>query len=434
MRKGFKQTEVAIIPDDWDLKPLNVLTNQIIDGTHFTPKYIELGVPFLRVTDIQDTEIDFNEIKFISPEEHHFLTRRCKPEKGDLLLSKNGTIGIPKIVTWDWEFSIFVSLALLKPKTKLINVQFLEQFFKSEYLVTQIQKRSKQGAVTNLHLEEIREFLIPIPPILAEQEAIAEALSDADALIEAVEQLLAKKHQVKLGAIQELLTGKRRLAGFEKKSGYKHTEVGIIPEDWDAVSIVEICDDKKGSIKIGPFGSQLKREYLVSSGYKVYGQENVYVQDVEIGDRYLTKEHFLKLKSCELLPGDFIVSMMGTIGQCMIVPDGIQQGIIDSHLIRIRLNPKVVVPRYMSYYYSSKLVFDQITRLQVGGIMAGLSSSVIKQIYIGLPNTTKEQTAIAEILSDMDAEITALEEKLVKARQVKAGMMQELLTGKIRLV
>jgi len=86
----------------------------------------------------------------------------------------------------------------------------------------------------------------------------------------------------------------------------------------------------------------------------------------------------------------------------------------------------------MSYYYSSKLVFDQISRLQVGGIMAGLSSSIIKQIYVGLPSTN-EQTAIAEILSDMDAEIAALEGKLSKARQVKQGMMSELLTGKITI-
>jgi len=109
-----------------------------------------------------------------------------------------------------------------------------------------------------------------------------------------------------------------------------------------------------------------------------------------------------------------------------------------SHLVSLRrslarLNPKVVVPKYMSYYYSSKLVFDQISRLQVGGIMAGLSSSIIKQIYVGLPSTN-EQTAIAEILSDMDAEIAALEGKLSKARQVKQGMMSVLLTGRVRLV
>src|SRR6266536_483461 len=148
VRPSYKQTEVGGIPEDWEVQPLSKLTHQIIDGTHHTPRYVNSGVPFLRVTDIQHSEIDFSDLKFISPEEHQLLKRRCNPEKGDFLLSKNGTIGIPKIVAWDWEFSIFVSLALLKLKTKCLSARYLYQFFKSDYLSDQIRRRSKQGTVT----------------------------------------------------------------------------------------------------------------------------------------------------------------------------------------------------------------------------------------------------------------------------------------------
>jgi type I restriction enzyme S subunit len=440
-KSGYKQTEVGIIPETWDVASIGSLIFDYRGGASLRPSdFTRTGVKVLPKGGVGRTgwlNVEESEQKYCSPEYAAANYRNQVDETYTIIVLRDlvpsgPSIGLIVRIRDRETYVLAQGVYGFKVNEKAIPAYLVHLSNTSWYrkLANSMMVGSTQVHITNT---AYKKALIPLPST-AEQEAIAEALSDADALIEAMEQLLAKKRQVKQGAISELLTGKRRLSGFEKKSGYKQTEVGIIPEDWDAVSILEICDDKKGSIKIGPFGSQLKREYLVSSGYKVYGQENVYAQDVEIGDRYLTKEHFIRLKSCELLSGDFIVSMMGTIGQCMIVPDGIQQGIIDSHLIRIRLNPKVVVPTYMSYYYSSKLVFDQISRLQVGGIMAGLSSSVIKQIYIGLPNSTKEQTAIAEILSDMDAEISALEEKLVKARQVKAGMMSELLTGKIRLV
>ena len=98
------------VPEHWEVKRLKFLTNKIVDGAHFTPTYVNEGVPFLRVTDIQEKNIDMEKIKYIPLEEHQELIKRCNPQKGDLLLSKNGTIGISKKIDWNWEFSIFVSL------------------------------------------------------------------------------------------------------------------------------------------------------------------------------------------------------------------------------------------------------------------------------------------------------------------------------------
>ncbi len=172
---------------------------------------------------------------------------------------------------------------------------------------------------------------------------------------------------------------------------------------------------------------------MSKTGYKVYGQENVFERDMAYGDRYISEEYFRQLKSCEIHPGDFVISMMGTVGKCMIVPSGIQEGIMDSHLLRLRLDPSKIDQHLLFQLFDSRIVFDQVKQLSVGGIMEGLSSKIIRQISLPLPEL-REQTAIATVLSDMDAEIAALEARLAKTRALKQGMMQELLTGKTRLV
>ncbi len=155
---------LGVIPRHWAATRLSHLTRKIVDGAHFTPTYVDEGVPFLRVTDITAPSIDLVDVKRIPISEHKELSRRCKPEKGDLLLSKNGTIGVPKVVTWDWDFSIFVSLCLIKTKNELLS-QFLSFVFKSSAIKTQIEEGQKHSTVINLHLEVISGFKVPLPPI-----------------------------------------------------------------------------------------------------------------------------------------------------------------------------------------------------------------------------------------------------------------------------
>jgi type I restriction enzyme S subunit len=206
----YKDSELGWIPNEWEAVELQYLTNKIIDGTHYTPTYTESGVPFLRVTDVQVETIDLEKVKFISVMEHSLLIKRCNPERGDILYSKNGTIGIPKIVDWDWHFSVFVSLALIKPLHEKIQVQYLEYLLGSLPVWSQIRKRAKQGTVTNLHLEEIREFLILLP-CMEEQIAISKRLSAIDRNLSNEKSLLEKCQKMKSGLMQDLLTGKVRV-------------------------------------------------------------------------------------------------------------------------------------------------------------------------------------------------------------------------------
>lgn len=171
------------VPGHWEVKKLKYITNRIIDGTHFTPTYISDGIPFLRVTDIQTQSIDINQVNFIPKEEHLELIKRCKPEKGDILLSKNGTIGITKVIDWDWGFSIFVSLCLIKPQRDHLYPYFFCYQFSSEAVKQQIDDSTKQTSVINLHLEKIKELVV-INPQLPEQEEIVGYLDQETAKID----------------------------------------------------------------------------------------------------------------------------------------------------------------------------------------------------------------------------------------------------------
>ncbi|HLO86290.1 MAG TPA: restriction endonuclease subunit S [Nostocaceae cyanobacterium] len=206
----FKDSPLGRISKDWDVKVLNSLASKIIDGTHFTPTYVEDGIPFLRVTDIQTSQINFERVKRITVREHIFLTKRCNPEFGDILYSKNGTIGITKVIDWHEEFSIFVSLCLIKPIKSLINPWYLAEILQAPIVTEQIRIRSKQMTVINLHLEEIRDFLIPVPS-LDEQKRIIKALSIHDNRIREEEAYLEKLKLQKKGLMHDLLTGKVRV-------------------------------------------------------------------------------------------------------------------------------------------------------------------------------------------------------------------------------
>jgi type I restriction enzyme S subunit len=280
--------------------------------------------------------------------------------------------------------------------------------------------------------DKLRNMPLPLPP-LPQQRAIAQALSDVDALLGGLDRLITKKRDLKQTAIQQLLTGKTRLPGFSGDGSRKQTDVGRMPKSWQVVSIPEVVIRGSDGIKIGPFGSALKKEYLTEQGFKVYGQENVFANDMTVGDRYIDAGRFAQLRTCEVRPRDFLVSMMGTVGQCLIVPSTIEPGIMDSHLLRIRLDHRLIRSRYLLQLFRSRLVSDQVKRLSVGGIMEGLSSSIVRRIAIPLPEV-REQESIATMLTDMDAEIAALQARRDKTRAIKQAMMQELLAGKTRLV
>lgn len=208
---------IGQIPEHWDVVKLKLLANKIVDGAHFTPTYVDKGVPFLRVTDLskmKDGLINWDNVRFIPEKEHKELIKRAKGEIGDVLISKNGTIGLTKVIDWDKQFSFFVSLCLIKLKAA-ISPHYFTSFFNSPIVDMQIAYGSSRTSVTNLHLEKIKELLVVLPP-LNEQLAIDDYISSIsigldqaiDTQINQIENL--KEYKVTL--INSAVTGKIKVA------------------------------------------------------------------------------------------------------------------------------------------------------------------------------------------------------------------------------
>ncbi|NYV27690.1 restriction endonuclease subunit S [Streptobacillus felis] len=204
---------IGEIPDYYKVYPLKKLCNKIIDGTHQTPQYTSEGVPFLRVTDISKLEygenINWDSVAFISKEEHKDLYKRCNPEKNDVLVSKNGTIGIPKIVDWNEEVSIFVSLCLLK-LNNIVIPEWIFYYFLTYLTEREISYGGKTGTITNLHLNKIREFKIPVPNLSKQTEIVKKinmAINKINNLINKTNEQIQNLESLKQSLISVVVTG-----------------------------------------------------------------------------------------------------------------------------------------------------------------------------------------------------------------------------------
>ena len=291
-----------------------------------------------------------------------------------------------------------------------------------------------QGAVrANVGQQNLGLVVAPLPP-LPEQRAIATALSDVDGLLGALERLIAKKRDLKQAAMQQLLTGQTRWPGFRVKSGHRQTEVGKIPNDWDLPKLDSII----GEISMGPFGSDITVSNFVSAGVPVLSGANVASE--RLIDRFANYVSFAKAKSLKKAVasrGDIVVTHRGTIGQISYIPDDSEfdRYVVSQSQFRARFTKGSVNPAWVVLYFHSD---SGSKRLLEGKGHTGVPAiaqptKTFRNLSIPLP-AFAEQTAVAEVLSDMDAELAALEERREKTRALKQGMMQELLTGRTRLI
>jgi len=207
----LKETEIGPVPEDWEVVKLGeVARGKITDGTHKTPKYIKTGIPFITITNIVNGQIDFSKCKFISKEEHNSLIKRCMPEKDDVLLSKVGTLGLSAKVNVNYDFSIFVQLALIKPKKEIINSEYLKNLLSSTQMQNQINAKSSQSTMKYIGVEKIANLNIPLPP-LPTQQKIASILSAIDAKIEAEENKKKALEELFKSLLHNLMTARIRV-------------------------------------------------------------------------------------------------------------------------------------------------------------------------------------------------------------------------------
>jgi len=409
LRPGYKQTEVGVIPEDWDVKPIKAVC-KLINGRGFKPfEWYESGLPIIRIQNLNGSD-DFNFYQGA-------YDKKLEVEAGQLLFAWSGSRGTsfgPHI--WSGP------LGLLNYHTWKIQInesQIDKGFFHHALRqLTSFIEGKAHGAAALVHTQkwEMEGFEFPLPPTKAEQEAIAEALSDTDSLIESLEQLITKKRHIKQGAMQELLTGKKRLPGF---SG-----------EWREATLGEICTFENGDRgKNYPSAAA-----FVGDGFPFVNAGHLNAGHINFGEMdYITKNSFDLLGGGKFIPGDILFCLRGSLGKFGIVDHNTPSGAIASSLVIVRNKSAYISLNYLACYFASANCEQMIERWSGGAAQPNLGVQDFARFSISLPSLP-EQEAIATILSDMDAEITVLETKLTKTRQLKQGMMHNLLTGKIRLV
>jgi len=384
--KGYKQTDIGVIPADWDVVSLSEVTSEIGDGLHSTPIYSSDGEYFfINGNNIYNGQIVITEnTKAVNISEF----KKHKNDLGNktILLSINGTIG--NLALFDGEKVILgKSAAYLNTKNNL-EKKYIYYALQTKQTALQFNNGLTGTTIKNLGLFTIRNTKIPLPTPKSEQSAIATALSDTDALTEKLEKLIEKKKNIKQGAMQELLAGKRRLSGFGGQ--------------WNLKVLGQVLKIRHGKSQKNITAVAGKYPILATGG--------------EIGR---TNQYLYNQPSV-------LIGRKGTIDspQFMDTPFWTVDTLFYTEISQEN------DARFIFYKFKH---IDWYSYNEASGVPS-LNAKTIERIETLVPPTKSEQTAIATVLSDMDTEIEKLESQFTKYQNLKQGMMQTLLTGKIRLL
>ena len=407
---GYKRTEVGIIPQDWCVSTVGaefrIQLGKMLDAA----KNAGILKPYIGNRSVQWGRIDLDGIATVSMSMSDL--QRFRLRRGDLLVCEGGEIGRAGI--WnDLIPECYYQKAIhrLRP-VKTYNVYLmmclLQLWTSNGYLSNYVT----QTSIAHLPKDKLETVPLPVPPS-TEQRAIAEALSDVDELLSALEELIAKKRAIKQAAMQQLLTGKTRLPGFRGK--------------WETRRIEELGSFSKGR--------GIKREDVSDTGLPCirYGELYTRYKDY-ILDPVSRISPAIALEALPIKKGDLLFAGSGEtaeeIGICAAYI-GKEPAYAGGDIIT--LTPSGQNSIYLGYLMNHPTVATQKARMGQGDAVVHISANNLAQVRIDLPPLT-EQTAIATVLSDMDAEIAVLEKRRDKARAIKQGMMQQLLTGRIRLI
>ncbi|MCB8769376.1 restriction endonuclease subunit S [Acinetobacter soli] len=384
------------LPNNWEVKKFGDVA-KITCGVAATPEYVDasVGIPFFSARNVQNGRLDLSYFQYISVELHKKLTKNTKPERGDILLTRVGAgIGEAAVVNIDFEFSVYVSLTLIKCSQQ-IESEFIKLLLNTNYyryLATRDQFAG--GGVQNLNVQMVKDYPIPVPPLL-EQKKIAQILSTWDQAISATEKLLENSQQQKKALMQQLLTGKKRLL---YENGIKFAE------EWQRIELGLLLDYKQPTpylVESTAYSDIYETPVLTAGKTFILGYTNecsgIYQDQlpVIIFDDFTTDSKFV----------DFPFKAKSSAMKILTARKGV----------------------------SIKFVFEAMQMLQfsVGGHQRHWIS-IFSNLVISIPNL-KEQEKIAEILSAADKEIEILQKKLDCLKQEKKALMQQLLTGKKRV-
>lgn len=420
LRPGYKQTEVGIIPEEWQEARLREVA-QIKSGIAKNSKATVLDpvrVHYLRVANVQDGYLDLSEMTEleVSRSELH----RFSVLPGDVLMNEGGDRDkLGRGAIWRGQFQpcvhqnhVFVVRCGKRVAPEFLALWAAGSVARRHFLVG-------GGQTTNLasiSKNSLGHLPVVIPPE-AEQRAIATAFGDVDALLGGLDRLIAKKRDLKQAAMQQLLTGQTRLPGF-------HGEWGVLNMAQKSLLKARIGWQGLATAEYLPTGTH----YLVTGTDFSDGRVNWTTCPFVAAERY-EQDRNIQLRS-----GDVLVTKDGTIGKVAFVDQLPGPATLNSGVFVIRPNGDAYQPPFLYYILASEVFWGFLRKLAAGSTISHLYQKDFVAFEFLAPPSLNEQSAIAAVLSDMDAELAALEARRVKTRALKQGMMQELLTGRTRLV
>ena len=409
LKPGYKQTEICVIPEDWDCDKFGEKVKIYRGGS---PRPIQdyithssTGINWIKIGDVGEND------KYIRSTQEKIIPEGVSKSRevhvGDFILSNSMSFGRPYIL--DINGCIHDGWLTIQEYKNTFHTEYLYYLLSSNLVYQQYISMAAGSSVKNLNKDKVSALNVVYPTLL-EQERIAEALSDVDSMISSLEKLIEKKKAVKQGAMQELLTGKKRLPGFTG--------------EWYDTTIGEHCYVFDGTHQTPKY---------TASGIPFYSVENVTANDFANTKFISVEEHKLLTTKHRIEKGDILMTRIGSIGDCKYVDWNVNASFyVSLALIKCK---DTINAQFLSYYSNSTYFKKEIEiRSLLTAIPQKINLGPISEIRLNIPSDIKEQQVIASILSDMDNELEALEQKLEKTRQIKQGMMQQLLTGKIRLV
>ncbi|EII3556893.1 restriction endonuclease subunit S [Escherichia coli] len=415
---GYKLTEVGVIPEDWVVISIDDCTTKVGSGktpTGGASVYIDSGRPFVRSQNVDWGRLDLADVVHITDETHNTFSG-SEIQQDDVLLNITGA-SIGRCAKADFRViggDVNQHVCIIRTEAKKLSPSLLVELINSNYGQNQIDSYQAGGNREGLNFSQVKNLKFAITPNSLEQTEIVRTLNDINAFTLALENLIAKKQAIKAAAMQQLLTGKTRLPQFAlRKDGsakrYKKSKLGETPEDWAVNNIGDLFSiTAGGDLRQSEFSNIQSEKHLYPiysnaiSHYGLYG----YCQSYDYVGDYLTITARGGIGHAVARKGRFCA-----IGRLLVLsPKG------DSNVKFY----EGYINQYLSFANESTGV-PQLTAPQVAK-------------YPVVSPCIEEQTAIATILSDMDKEIQTLQQRLDKTRQLKQGMMQELLTGKTRLI
>ena len=478
---GEAQT-YGVLPSSWCWARLSDVTSKIVDGTHHTPEYLPDGVPFISVKDIRHGQVHFDDCKFISNAEHSALIKRCHPERGDLLVTKSGTIGRVAIVHTDTPFSLFVSVALLKKTSSNVDSRWTALAFQNWMRTVNVANDVKGSTIKNLHLEDFKSLSIPLAPLNEQRRIVAkieELFSDLEAGVAALTRAKANLKRYRASVLkaavegtltaewrtqhpqvepaskllERILTERRRqweadqLAKFaaagkpppnnwQAKYAEPSHEVGLfeVPETWTWASTLEVCE----SVENGntPPSHEMSQGEGEIPFIKVYNLTKTGKLDFSVNPTFISRAiHDRLLGRSKVLPNDVLMNIVGPpLGKVSLVPDDFSEWNMNQAIVLFRTS-KAVMPRFLA----ACLMCDDVLQwiLRTSRATAGQSNISVgnsRLLPIPLPPTS-EQAAIVEILDEKLSQIesaeVAIEHSLRRAARLRQSILKQAFEGKL---